>query len=366
MKPLFGNIKRYDFMEPIRKLEKYYENKSKSTYYKELLENKDPLLNEDILLYYLKCRKDAKILITINSKNDYKKDIEKTGQFYYRKMVDMSYNAIISLHYQMLYNKAERYEDLIKYLNVKGFVKGKRYKMIAYFYEGSISIEDDEKYIANKDFDELIFYSQIFLNNNSLELLEKQNIRKLYNFKGKNCNKIFDKVMKVYNGLEQIERNNLIITGSFILYLYGIRECNDVDIKYVYLNDTKYGFDNKTDEVDLRNIGAFEDYGILHSSEEDFVPYYDMPINSNYFMYFMNFKVSTLDIQMESKKYRSKHPRAFVDIIYVNMQTGLKYNIPKTEYVNMKFIKTMRFFFKKYYKMDLSIEKIKYLILLYK
>ena len=80
----------------------------------------------------------------------------------------------------------------------------------------------------------------------------------------------------------------------------------------------------------------------------------------------MGIKVLTLDILMVSKRYRSLFPRSFVDIINVNLNLGTKYKIPDTKHIDEQFIKTMRFFFKKYYSRILTIEEIKSYINLYK
>ena len=354
MKPLFNGIKINDFDEPIKRLKEHYVEISKTTYYKDDIKD-----YEDILLYYLKCRVDANIFIT-NDAKDLTRTLKAQTNFYYKKTITLDFNEIVALYYQIMYYKINNYNELLKYVESLGYFEDKKYKFFIYFYEGNFKTEGG---IKNKNFEELVFYSQIFLNKNSLNILKYQNIKTLFKYNSSKCYTIFRDILKIYNELSLLERNGLTISGSFTLYLYGLRHCNDIDIRYVAENNKKSKLKFSKD-VDFRNIDQYEKLSVKYG--KDLVFFYDMKFNPKYYMYFMGIKVLTLDILMVSKRYRSLFPRSFVDIINVNLNLGTKYKIPDTKHIDEQFIKTMRFFFKKYYSRVLTIEEIKSYINLYK
>jgi len=232
LEPMFPDIKLNDMKTPIMKLDEHYKKYdvySDSNYYSKLLsKSKTQKYSEDILLYYLRCREDAKILIILDEKDEIniKKNIEKSGNFYYRKILYLEYNEVLALFYQIYFFK--NYNDLIQFAEEKEFHKNmnKKYRFCIYFYEGVVNIQRNllnKKYIINSNFNELVLYSKIFLNNNSLDILKVINIRSIYESSKSNCYNTFLKFLNVYNSIDQIQQNNLIISSSFILYLYGLR-----------------------------------------------------------------------------------------------------------------------------------------------
>ena len=388
-KPLFNNIKINDYLEPIRKLEEYYKD-IPVTYYSDILKKYKNIriLNknhEDILLQYLQCRPNAKIIVAF-SEHDVtatKNKLKKETNFYYHKSVTMSKKEVIALMYQLLYDECSTYQNLKNYTEKLGFKDENRLEV--YFYENTFfskesmvketkqnksmvkktkqnkninkkEIELDMDHFTNDSFDELILMLSIFLNENSLELLRMQNIERLYKFKNSLCKKIFIELKNnFYKNLTLLELNSRIITSSFILYLYGFRTCNDVDVKYIYINK-KYSRGHYIDLVEIPNDLYIE------NNLDKYISYYNMVIDPSYYLYFLGNKIITLDLEMKKKVYRKNRPRAFVDIIYVNEQLGKKYKLPELTKNDKQFYKTMKYIYKNKYNKNYDINFIKDLI----
>ena len=111
MQVLFNNIKKDDYIEPIRKLAEYYKDLPVTYYYDLLKKYKNIKIikkeHEDILLNYLECRENAKILITFSNYNitQFKSKLKKKTNFYYYKSISMDSKEIYALLYQLLYDK---------------------------------------------------------------------------------------------------------------------------------------------------------------------------------------------------------------------------------------------------------------------
>jgi hypothetical protein len=361
--PLFNNIEVNNYLEPIRQLDQYYKDIPVS-YYKNILSKYKHIetLNknhEDILLQYLFCRPNAKIIVAFSEHNvvSIKNKLKKETNFYYHKSLSMNKKEIIALIYQLLYDECTMYQYLKNYVNKLGFKDEN--KLEIYFYEniaGDTKIDFEMDHFTNDSFDELILMASIFLNKNSLELLKMQDIEKIYKFNNTDCKKMFDKILyNINHKITLLELNSRIIISSFILYLYGFRYCNDIDIKYIYINK-KY---DKLSKIDIEKI--IEDIVIKYKSDK-YISYYEIVLNPEYHLYFLGNKVNILDIEMYKKRYREDRPRAFVDIIYVNQILKTKYKFPKLTKRDIKFYNTIQYFLKNRYNLNYNIDSIKDLI----
>jgi hypothetical protein len=82
MKPLFDNIPLNDYFQPIKLLSQYYS--SYNDYYTQLskhtsLSQLNTIDLEEVILKYLECRPNAKLLIIFNSESDSKSDSDYKG-----------------------------------------------------------------------------------------------------------------------------------------------------------------------------------------------------------------------------------------------------------------------------------------------
>lgn len=320
MRPLYEDIKKGDKETPIKRLKKKY----KHPYYSELLENKDnegSELYDDVILTYISCRVDAKILIIFND------SLDDVSGLIHKKMVNMSRKAIISLFHQIGYNLFSTYSQVVKRVSSYNFPEIN--KVNIYIYEGGYTPRDNMKYIMNRDFAELMLISRIFLNNNSLKLLEMQILERLYSLRDTECRNIIDKCINVNKGISMEDSNGMIITSGAVLYVYGLRECSDVDIFYKGINEVP-----KILEVDWKEI---ENYLVIDVCGEKINRETSL-LDSRYYMYYMGIKIYTLDMEMSLRRMRTNRPRAIGDVIGVNELLGLNYKIPsiKKDYSGFK------------------------------
>ena len=80
-------------------------------------------------------------------------------------------------------------------------------------------------------------------------------------------------------------------------------------------------------------------------------------------MYFLGIKCNTLDFDMRIRFERKNKPRAYVDIIMVNLIYNKEYKVPiKENKFDKQFYKTLRFFFKNRYGKNFDNDYIKDLI----
>jgi hypothetical protein len=362
MEPLFNNIKLYDYIQPIKNLYEYYKNLN-IDYYKNILDNYQKINlikkeNENILLYYLMCRPNAKILITFSSYNiqSFLDNLKKNTNFYYHKSLFMNKKEIISLLYQIMYDRFNSYHNLLNYINEIGFLDNNKIQI--YFYEGNYEIDRKINFLINNSFNELVEISKIFLNENSLNLLKYQNIQRLYEINhDEKIKKIFNELLFEINKFSLFINNNLILMSGIILYIYGFRIFNDIDIGIlpIDINIKIKAYDikvmKKDDKIKIGN---------------EIINYYDIIINPKYHFYFLGIKCIILDIEMERKRQlKINRPRTYVDIIMVNELLNRNYNLPyiiknyeKYPYNNKQFFKSMIHHFKNRYNKNLSKEDI--------
>jgi hypothetical protein len=153
----------------------------------------------------------------------------------------------------------------------------------------------------------------------------------------------------------------MIIFSGMVLYLNNIRTCTDLDILYIrelHLGSQKY---------DKHKIEIGEEWRVRINKK--MLKRGDIITNPEYYQYYDGVKVVTLDVEMEIRRHRLNRPRAFVDMIMVNLKMNKKYRLPRlvmnNEQVNA-FYKTMQNAFKRRYNRNYSIEDIKNLISIYK
>ena len=368
-KVLFDNIQKFDYMEPIKKLAEYYK-KIKNNYYQILSKKNIKLItnnidSEEILLKYFQCRSDIKVLILFGKDVNLDKVIKKETDFYYSKYIKFTKKELISLFYQINYGNIDKYYQLIDKIDLYNFSENNN-QLSIYFYEGNINIDTKYIYLLNNTYNEGLIYSKIFLNRNSLDLLKDQNIKNIFNLnrKDKICQQQFDDYIKYFCGLNPLEKNNIMLTSSIVLYLYGLRNCGDIDGYYIENI-------NKIDKnvIDIKKV---TDKLAKYDINKHKVTFYDILLNPRYHMYFLGMKANTLDIEMRNKELRINRPRAFVDIIMVNITYNNNYRVPimykNWEKFKLKstFFKTMRHIFKIKYEKNFDIDYIKNLIDKYK
>ena len=369
---MFDNIKEFDYLEPIKKL---FET-TKASYYENLLNNYKigqtktrldeynkitPTDKDEIMLQYIKCRPNS-FIITLWSyaniiSNEFIEFLEKNGNVYYVKKLNLDYNSIFNLllqlydgfTYQDAYNfmqkkvewmKLNKLEqnnitvivfDNINNLNLGG--QGSLFKTeLRNFCLNKLREKDlDLTEIRGNDlmhindyFYQSVEYAELYFNNNSLKILENFNSKNYFaNYFNKSHLK-FNTLRKwVYSNLSLENINRLCMIGSIDLYAYGIRNLGDIDGIFISTPNEP----QEAETVELINMGLcnpstkinFIDVGIKNSKywkeswetkNKKVLDYFgiksfdDIIYNPKYHMYFHGVKLYLLDHELVRKIHR--------------------------------------------------------------
>lgn len=432
LRPMFDNIN--DYLEPIKKLSKYYKE---NNYYLTITEYpcKKQEDNDFVMLEYIKCNPNIFVIScwTILTKNttdeNIIKIIEKYGKVHYTKKVKMSKKALLNYmfwvydeftyQYRMDFitkkmeyiQSADENEILFIFLESKdakqmsgqgSLTKNKIRDELKELMQNNTDIRGDkiikDNLIRGNDlihindyFYQTINYSQMILNDNTLNLLKEQNIENITNsFMIESSQKIETLKKWMYNNMSLLEQQRLLIIGGVVLYAYGIKKSNDIDTIYVGGDNIDKSLTNLLNEnfIDEKTKFEFADTGIEHSeywrdswTEKNNKLYFffdknitttEILTNPKYHFYFKGLKCYILPFEIIRKMMRNlKQDHA--DFIMMNiLNTNLISDYIELENGQLKYLKTeneppkltheylkkvIEIIYKKYLKS--SIEKLK-------
>jgi hypothetical protein len=391
LQPIQYDINPFDYLAAITYLDTYYKS-IKSDYFRNLVDVLKKCDNDlfkcqefadSIIKEYIKFRKNT-FCITIWP--FYQKDLKEVvdfltqyGYVYYTKEIKLDYNSAINLVHQ-LYSDTNRFPTMDKIsekVDYLGFSKNEKKKIRVIFFEnvsperisgskaplktkirelllkevtGKIVRGDDMVHI-NDNYYQTIEYSQIFLHKKTLSFLKKQNLENHLKF---DRSRLYINTIKQWmiKNVKLIDYERFVIMGSSVLYLYGLRECRDVDglvlgdgisnelmdnvSKFFYNKETKFSYaglgitntkywDKGWDDKD---IPWFKLFGLKYRDELLFNP-------ENYF-YFNGMKFVTLKIEILRKYIRHKH-HDVGDMLMVMEILGINIKLPQLD-INDKLI----------------------------
>lgn len=385
---MFDDIKEFDYLEPFRRLAKYYENIVDNYYDRITSSNhisKLPISNnrldeydfineidrDEIMLQYAKCRENLFILtlwpLSTLKINDIIKYLESKGNIYYVKKINMSKDAIRNLMYWMydefrISAKLDFIEKKLDYIGTKYenndvvfiyfdnihklHLAGQGSKFKTELRNKIIELVGVDKNVRGNDLIHIndfhyqtIEYSQIILNNNTIDLIKRQDVRKYNNSNLMQTNLMVQTFRKwMYTNLIPIELIRVMIMSSLTLYSYGIRRSNDLD--GFILNKSTDLTEKELEQllyVDLINKDTkffFADFGISDSKywrdtwreiNEKMFNYMNVPnhhelvLNPAFHMYFNGLKIYTLGFELTRKILRHrKQDYADFTVMYFN------------------------------------------------
>lgn len=400
--PMFDDIKEYDYVMPYKILSEYYDN---DTYYEKIYNDIKNLIVEDkkrlnlydsinpidrdaIMLQYIKCRKDCFMISiwkpAISGLNKFIDYLESVGNIYYVKTISFTKKALRNLLFWMYDDftytaRLEFIEKKLDYIdtldenneatfilfdNVMGhklagqgssFKTELRAKLLEFANLDTKKYRGNDVIHINDYFYQTIEYSQIILNDNTLDMIGHQDCRmfikdELYlltNLKIQTFRKI------IYSNLSLLEIDRMIIMGGYVLYSYGIRPFTDVDafviknadsdkstrlISFVETNfvieDSKLYFCDMgiqgskywRESWDIKNQKVYDFFNLANSAE--------MILDPKNFCFNQGFKVTTIDYEIIRKLMRNR-TQDHVDLIMMSIideDLIKKYLEPKTEH----------------------------------
>jgi endonuclease/exonuclease/phosphatase family metal-dependent hydrolase len=385
--PMF-NINQYDYSSLVEKLinlNDFYKNYVKIAKHfdgkpikiTKSLEKNKPFI-EDMLIQFVKCRPNMKVItvwpaidFNLHSK-EMTKILQENGDIYYEKEIYINYWEAMSLMFQ-IYLTTDRNKtiDHLDYnVKQKGWEKNdEKKKVVIIFYEhkkgGEISGSESEFKTKlrsfwktneirpydilhiNDFFQETVDYATIYLNENSLNLLKKQNIIQLIRNNSYNQLVYINTLKKsLYENFSQSELINFIFLSSIILYVYGLRKFNDID-GFIYPFKTKnkdfidkynklYDVSSKSFipcvDISYEDSKAYGDY-ILKFYDKlgyifDKIKYQDVVFNPNYHFYFFGLKMHLIEFEIIKRIYRFM-PSSWADLVMIKEKLNYPIVFPK-------------------------------------
>lgn len=283
-KPMWNDIEKGDYLEPLKRLAKYFGKKS---YYDELLQKCPSSLplrpdletnvtlqleiqdKDLIMLEYLKCRPNIFVLtiwplvLHKMTPEDVIKTVSQYGEIVYTKNLTLGKNGLYNLMYWMYddFTYEARFGFIDKKMN---YVQaGESNEVLIIYLENTKNLKiagqgaptkkeirdnlmNTSGLFKNKDirgndvvhindfFYQTIAYSQILLNENTLKMLEIQNVRNISN-KMFTTSRLKMQTLKKWcsNNLSSLEQERLVLMGGTVLFSHGVRVSNDIDAIFV-------------------------------------------------------------------------------------------------------------------------------------
>ncbi len=302
MQPMWDDIKEYDFIEPIKRLEKYF---GKNSYYAKILKlygdsykksnnqldkqlpelSVDPIDKDLIALEYIKCRSKMMVvsLWPILMKNAKEKDImsilKQYGNIAYVKKLVLSKKALFNLMFWMydefLYEYKHNFVskkidyvqstaeneitliflDNVNNLRLSGQAAPAKSKlrndlMNVMNVPNKKELRGNDLIHINDYFFQTVAYAQMVLNENSVDLLEKQETQNIAtNFMSNPILKLQTFKQWTSNNLSLLQKDRILIMGGVILFSYGLRKSNDIDAIFVSVNNDDSESEQKMHDI---------------------------------------------------------------------------------------------------------------------
>jgi hypothetical protein len=282
LNPLFDNIKEWDYKKPIKELAKYYKESCSKHFtllekklkdYKigknETIHNFDGVLDE-IMYYYIQSRPNISVITVFPSYNKRKINeiiefLQKYGNVYGVKNINLSQNAARNLIYQLYFDQHNlKKNDIIHKANLTGWFEDSDREINVIIFENkskeNISGKDaflkhrlrcfiskvdfkptgelipyEEKMVKNSahindTFFEAIMYGGIYFNQNSLDFLKEQILpRYLSVYFDESRVRIIKFRNWLYQNIQLIDLIRFLFFSGIVLFSYGIRRTQDVD-----------------------------------------------------------------------------------------------------------------------------------------
>lgn len=364
-KPLFDNIKPYDYLSVANKLHKYYKD-TKVDIFNNLVNTakgieKKPLINptrmESLLVsYFASCRINAKLTIFSNIINsNILKFIFSEGRTIYSiKPLRLKYQDAFALCYQLylLRDDFKTFNELKNFIDNLFKSKNELY-IIAVVYEGEDITCTCRFSYTTRTFKEMVENTKFIMNDNSINYLSKIFVRNYFNPKFQECFNYL-KIFKKYidENILPIDRPRIMIYSSAILFIFGIRPCQDLDvyINWIPIKGENKQFSNKliklvsndSNKLDFIDM-AFKGQGEwIKGGKKEYLDEWflvDWPnlfgasnmqevvFDPKFYFEFMGLKFLTLDGDIARRKCRSR-PASYADLVAINYYLKLKVDIP--------------------------------------
>lgn len=395
VKPMFENIN--NMAECIKELKKYYNVSYYDNLYNRTVNKINNILNiidfdndlDDILLQFVKCRPNMKIVISSKAKYNIPNIIAT-------KKICINSKQMLGFLYQIsIYKELQTIDSLTKMRN--DLMKNREmYIYITFYEEESIKepvILPDTIYSTN-NFIETIEVAMLCCCKNSFRLLQYQRLdRLLYGNYAHSRTLLMTYKKWLYMNIPLIDHNRFMVFSGSVLYTMGIRNLSDIDLimyadkfnnddllnKFFINPETRFPFVDFHHKIgnDWFHLGKHMDY-LSEWFDKEWPALYkassmvETIFNPKFHFYYLGVKVQSMeaDIQRRIKRCR---PAAYADLIAIIKFTSQKIDIPKLDkgywkdhqYYDFdqkeiyKLVNTTQWHLKKKYHVIMDIDTIK-------
>lgn len=368
VKPMFDDIEPFEYHQPLQYLNCSRELIDVAKQYSgtTIFPTSDEI--DQIMLEYIKCRPLAHIITIWDKVVDAHllEYLSKNGNIYYVKYIELTFKAACSLVYQIfadtpLHKDMESIQDLLR--NVYKFDENGGYITVILFdnvkkehhelIKLSINqiIEKKHAFNMTNKFYKAIEQAQIYFCQNSLDFLEEQILERHIDVKMRKSRVLLATFKRwMCQNVDLINRRGFLLFSSSILYTYGIRNMNDLDLyvdgncytkkveRYLLNERTKFCFI----DVTMPNTSAWKLYwnnwGNKWAQLMGADSFNDVIYNPKYHFYYMGMKFMILNGDIERRLIRQR-PRSLVDLIKINQLLNRDIKIPKIPMTQKKYIR---------------------------
>lgn len=274
--PMFEDIKDYDYLEPIKRLAKYYSNHN---YYQKLLEQidnyfltKEYTLNEhiyieqhhhlfdEVLLQYVKCFRTMSAMIIwpiaqIDNiyETEFYQELLQNGIIHGIKEMLLTNKQVRNVIYQIYYDKdGFKKMDIIRRKQERSKATDKLNKIFIIFYKAhnfneiigknaplknklrkTLSKNDIPNYYLHvtDNHTQCVEMAQLFCNKNSMQLTYHQRLDRILENEFYRGQVMLMSIKKwLYEEIHPIDHIRFLFTSSLILFSLGLRNANDLDM----------------------------------------------------------------------------------------------------------------------------------------
>jgi len=254
-----------------------------------------------------------------------------------------------SFIYQIYSDKIQNIQDLEQYLDyytkmdnvIVLILKSRKFENID--FKKFLKTKKSTYYADNLT--KKMVIAGIVFNNTSMKVMKTHNIEKLIN-EGQSFNYIKKYRKWLYLNIDIRDHHLFMLFSSVILYIYGLRECNDLDLYVDALeNAYTYNIANKVNDAFILKNGKFDfvDASIKGTSRwkcywNDWtrewaelygvIDFNTILINSEHHFYFCGIKMMCLECDTIRRVKRNR-PRSMTDLYMLNETLNMNIRYPK-------------------------------------
>ncbi len=352
--------------------------------------------DDDLFLHALRIYSNLNTLILFNKDKKsafidfYQKKYKNEYILYGIKEISLSKNSVIKALYQLLYyrHQTKHIQDYLKYLDsyteyyrdftklsdndnikISVLILSSRKSNINFYNICEEANNDYLLYVPNNDEEQWIC-STLFFNQNSLDFLEKQDLKFYLKSDNKECWEKMNNFLRFVNSVIPIkERHRTMFYSSTLLYFLGHRGNNDFDYM-VFCKENDDTFHSTLREFEIsenvpyveKNGKGIYDFSYINTQDKRlkrgyYEDYYDVwaqtygqthsasvrkweeiyAFGKNH-MYYLGVKSTLLSQDIIRRQMRNR-PRGIADLISLRKRYGMKINIPKPPKTIEKFYK---------------------------